>query len=93
MSYLCVLYFMHIYIYIYKIFYQTYLGKSMVKEVQGFYCERCRRFMLLAEDMNAHLRSITHYRNFVAEVKSLTTNAAATELKETVSTEVSNNVL
>lgn len=40
--------------------------------------------------MNAHLRSITHYRNFVAEVKSLTSNAAATESKETEQTEVSN---
>ncbi|KAG5348141.1 PEP protein, partial [Acromyrmex charruanus] len=59
-----------------------FIGKSMVKEVQGFYCERCRRFMLLAEDMNAHLRSITHYRNFVAEVKSLTLNVPATESKE-----------
>lgn len=28
--------------------------------------------MLLAEDMNTHLRSITHYRNFVQEVKVLT---------------------
>lgn len=64
----------------------------MVKEVEGFYCERCRRFMLLAEDMNAHLRSITHYRNFVAEVKSLT-NAAATESKETASTEVNNGAI
>lgn len=80
-----------IYIPIYY-FYQN-LGKSMVKTVEGFYCERCRRFMLLAEDMNAHLRSITHYRNFVAEVKSLTTSTAATESKETVSTEVSNGIL
>lgn len=64
-------------------------GKSMVKEVQGFYCERCRRFMLLDEDMNAHLRSITHYRNFVAEVKSLTLNTTATETKETEQSEVS----
>jgi len=62
----------------------------MVKEVQGFYCERCRRFMLLAEDMNAHLRSITHYRNFLAEVKLLTSNTTVTESKETEQTEVSN---
>lgn len=62
----------------------------MVKEVQGFYCERCRRFMLLAEDMNAHLRSITHYRNFLAEVKLLTSNTTVTELKETEQTDVSN---
>lgn len=61
----------------------------MIKEVQGFYCERCRRFMLLAEDMNAHLRSITHYRNFLADVKSLTSNAAAAESKETEQNEVS----
>lgn len=59
--------------------------------MQGFYCERCRRFMLLAEDMNAHLRSITHYRNFVTEVKSLTSNAGATESKETEQSEVSCN--
>lgn len=64
-------------------------GKSMVKEVQGFYCERCRRFMLLADDMNAHLRSITHYRNFLADVKALMSNAAAAEPKETEQTEVS----
>lgn len=69
-----------------------YVGKSMVKEVQGFYCERCRRFMLLAEDMNAHLRSITHYRNFVAEVKSLTSNAPASESKETEQAEVNDYV-
>ncbi|RLU15207.1 hypothetical protein DMN91_012201, partial [Ooceraea biroi] len=62
---------------------QIAIGKSMVKEVQGFYCERCRRFMLLTEDMNAHLRSITHYRNFVSEVKSLTSNTTAAETKET----------
>lgn len=68
-------------------------GKSMVKEVQGFYCERCRRFMLLGEDMNAHLRSITHYRNFVAEIKSLTSNTPAAETKETEQTEVSDCVL
>lgn len=61
----------------------------MVKEVQGFYCERCRRFMLLADDMNAHLRSITHYRNFLADVKALMSNAAAAEPKETEQTEVS----
>lgn len=64
----------------------------MVKEVQGFYCERCRRFMLLAEDMNAHLRSITHYRNFVAEIKSLTSNAPAAESKETEQAEVNDYV-
>lgn len=59
-----------------------------MKEVQGFYCEKCRRFMLLAEDMNAHLRSITHYRNFVQEVKSLTSNTENTEQKSTEKTEV-----
>ncbi|KOX69368.1 hypothetical protein WN51_05531 [Melipona quadrifasciata] len=58
---------------------QVSLGKSMVKEVQGFYCEKCRRFMLLAEDMNTHLRSITHYRNFVQEVKTLISNMESTE--------------
>lgn len=80
--------------YTYTIFTRDYIytGKSMVKEVQGFYCERCRRFMLLAEDMNAHLRSITHYRNFVAEVKSSTLNVPATESKETEQTDVSNYI-
>lgn len=69
---------------------KLHLGKSMVKEAQGFYCERCRRFMLLAEDMSAHLRSITHYRNFLAEVKLLTSNTTVTESKETEQIEVSN---
>lgn len=63
----------------------------MVKEVQGFFCERCRRFMLLADDMNAHLRSITHYRNFLADVKALMSNAAAAESKESEQTEVSDS--
>ncbi|XP_068982374.1 zinc finger protein on ecdysone puffs isoform X1 [Bombus flavifrons] len=62
---------------------QVSIGKSMVKEVQGFYCEKCRRFMLLAEDMNAHLRSITHYRNFVQEVKALTSSTETTEQRST----------
>ncbi|EFN78513.1 zinc finger protein on ecdysone puffs isoform X2 [Harpegnathos saltator] len=66
---------------------QIGVGRSMIKEVQGFYCERCRRFMLLEDDMNAHLRSITHYRNFLADVKSLTSNAAAAESKETKQSE------
>ncbi|KMQ93989.1 zinc finger protein [Lasius niger] len=70
---------------------QIFIGKSMVKEVQGFYCERCRRFMFLAEDMNAHLRSITHYRNFLAEVKLLTSNTSTTESKETEQTESEKN--
>ncbi|XP_043497260.1 zinc finger protein on ecdysone puffs [Polistes fuscatus] len=64
---------------------QVSIGKSLVKEIQGYYCEKCRRFMLLPEDMNAHLRSITHYRNFVQEVKSLNLPAtnSSTENKET----------
>ncbi|XP_076171007.1 protein on ecdysone puffs isoform X2 [Ptiloglossa arizonensis] len=70
---------------------QISIGKSLVKEVQGFYCEKCRRFMLLAEDMNAHLRSITHYRNFVQEVKSLTSNTENTEQKSTEKTESNEN--
>lgn len=53
------------------------LGTSLVKEVQGYHCEKCRRFMLTEADMTAHVRSITHYRNFLQEVKSLA--AAATE--------------
>ena len=47
----------------------------MVKEAQGFYCEKCRRFMLNEEDMNSHLRTITHYRNFVQEAKVIINNA------------------
>ncbi|XP_011870267.1 PREDICTED: zinc finger protein on ecdysone puffs [Vollenhovia emeryi] len=70
---------------------QIFIGKAMVKEVQGFYCERCRRFMLSAEDMNAHLRSITHYRNFVAEVKSLTSTVPAAESKEAEQAESEKN--
>ncbi|XP_014478148.1 PREDICTED: zinc finger protein on ecdysone puffs [Dinoponera quadriceps] len=70
---------------------QIGVGKSMIKEVQGFYCERCRRFMLLADDMNAHLRSITHYRNFLAEVKSSTSVAAAAESKEAEQSEGEKN--
>ncbi|XP_031826369.1 protein on ecdysone puffs isoform X2 [Nomia melanderi] len=70
---------------------QISIGKSMVKEVQGFYCEKCRRFMLLAEDMNAHLRSITHYRNFVQEVKSLTSTNENTEQKPAEKTEANEN--
>ncbi|XP_076286290.1 protein on ecdysone puffs isoform X1 [Lasioglossum baleicum] len=62
---------------------QISIGKSMVKDVQGFYCEKCRRFMMLEEDMNAHLRSITHYRNFVQEVKSLTSTNESAEQKTT----------
>ncbi|XP_015520511.1 zinc finger protein on ecdysone puffs [Neodiprion pinetum] len=49
---------------------QITIGKSMVREVNGYYCEKCRRFMLTSDDMTAHLRGITHYRNFVQEVKS-----------------------
>lgn len=60
-----------------------------MKEVQGYYCEKCRRFMLLSEDMNAHIRSITHYRNFVQEVKSLTANNTNAETKEAEDVEVS----
>lgn len=72
---------------------QISIGKSMMKEVQGYYCERCRRFMLLAEDMNAHLRSITHYRSFVAEVKSLTSaSTTAAETKEAEQNENEKNV-
>ncbi|XP_076248142.1 protein on ecdysone puffs [Calliopsis andreniformis] len=71
---------------------QISIGKSMIKEVQGFYCEKCRRFMLLADDMNAHLRSITHYRNFVQEVKSLTSNTEQNaEQKPTEKSETNEN--
>ncbi|XP_076675727.1 protein on ecdysone puffs isoform X3 [Andrena cerasifolii] len=71
---------------------QISIGKSLVKEVQGFYCEKCRRFMLLADDMNAHLRSITHYRNFVQEVKSLTSNTEQNaEQKSTENPETNEN--
>lgn len=90
-----------LFLYMYKKFFYKkiflYSGKSMVKEIQGFYCERCRRFMLLGEDMNAHLRSITHYRSFVAEVRSLTSTSPSkvtptTESKETKEADVSNYV-
>lgn len=67
---------------------QISIGKSLVKEVQGYYCEKCRRFMLLPEDMNAHLRSINHYRNFVQEVRSFTANTSNTESKETEDVEM-----
>ncbi|XP_003702395.1 protein on ecdysone puffs [Megachile rotundata] len=70
---------------------QISIGKSLVKEVQGFYCEKCRRFMLLADDMNAHLRSITHYRNFVQEVKALTTNTETAEQKPSEKSETNEN--
>lgn len=58
------------------------IGKSMVKEVSGYHCDKCRRFMLTNEDMSAHLRSLTHYRNFVQEIKSLQVTAEA-EIKDT----------
>ncbi|KAK0177643.1 hypothetical protein PV328_001677 [Microctonus aethiopoides] len=51
---------------------QIALGASMVKPINGYHCDKCRRFMLTDEDMNAHLRTLTHYRNFVAEVKAQT---------------------
>lgn len=44
--------------------------------------------MLLPDDMNAHLRSITHYRNFVQEVKALTTTTETTEQKPSEKSEV-----
>ncbi|XP_014210080.1 zinc finger protein on ecdysone puffs [Copidosoma floridanum] len=50
---------------------QLAVGRSFVQEVTGYNCEKCHRFMLTEEDLNAHLHSITHYRNFVAEIKSL----------------------
>ncbi|XP_074115328.1 protein on ecdysone puffs isoform X2 [Cotesia typhae] len=56
---------------------QLEMGASMVKKVEGFHCEKCRRFMLTEEDMKSHLRTVTHYRNFVAEIKALTTPATA----------------
>lgn len=60
------------------------IGKSMVKEVTGYHCEKCRRFMLTEEDMLAHLQSNAHYRSFVQEIKSLRAAAekAAKEEKE-----------
>lgn len=35
--------------------------------------------MLLEEDLNAHLRCITHYRNFAQEIKALTTETTTAE--------------
>lgn len=60
----------------------------MVKEVQGYYCEKCRRFMLLEDDMLAHLRSITHYRSFVQEVKNLSAKTTTTETRQIEESEV-----
>ncbi|XP_008556677.1 zinc finger protein on ecdysone puffs [Microplitis demolitor] len=56
---------------------QLKIGASLVKEVQGYHCDKCRRFMLTEEDMNSHLRTVTHYRNFVSELKALTTPITA----------------
>ncbi|XP_003427391.1 zinc finger protein on ecdysone puffs isoform X2 [Nasonia vitripennis] len=50
---------------------QLSVGRSLVKEVTGYQCDKCRRFMLTEEDLVAHLRSITHYRNFIHEIKTL----------------------
>lgn len=55
---------------------QVQLGASMVKEIKGYHCEKCRRFMTTADDMAMHLKTLTHYKNFVAEVKQLTTPPA-----------------
>ncbi|XP_015598226.1 zinc finger protein on ecdysone puffs isoform X2 [Cephus cinctus] len=69
---------------------QIAIGKSLVKEVQGYYCEKCRRFMMTSDDMTAHLRTITHYRNFVQEVKALTStpgNATTKTLDESETNE------
>ena len=81
-------------------FNQILLGKSMIKEVQGYHCEKCRRFMITEADMSAHLRSVTHYRNFVQEVKALTATpevpakvetAETPETEETVATDETNS--
>ncbi|KAL7307053.1 hypothetical protein TKK_0000794 [Trichogramma kaykai] len=63
---------------------QMSIGRSLVKEVVGFNCDKCRRFMLTEEDMIAHLRSATHYRSFIQEIKTLQAEAekAAKEAKK-----------
>lgn len=50
---------------------QLSVGKSLVSEVTGYHCDKCRRFMLTEEDLTAHLRSVTHYRSFIQEIKTL----------------------
>ncbi|XP_011502532.1 PREDICTED: zinc finger protein on ecdysone puffs [Ceratosolen solmsi marchali] len=69
---------------------QLSIGKSLVKEVNGYHCERCRRFMLTEEDMTAHLRSITHYRNFIQEIKTLQAAAEVIAKTEQENKEVNN---
>ncbi|XP_020708477.2 zinc finger protein on ecdysone puffs isoform X2 [Athalia rosae] len=62
---------------------QIAVGKSMVKEVSGYHCAKCRRFMLTSDDMTAHLRGITHYRNFVLEIESQISKLQSGEAKST----------
>ena len=69
---------------------QLSIGKSLLKEVHGYHCEKCRRFMLTEEDMTAHLRSITHYRNFIQEIKTLQAAAESAAKAEQENAEVSN---
>lgn len=64
------------------------IGKSMIKEVTGYHCEKCRRFMLSEDDMLAHLQSNGHYRSFVQEIKSLKA-AAEKAAKEEIEKEKS----
>lgn len=60
---------------------QVGIGRSLVKEITGYSCDRCRRFMLTNEDVQAHLRSSLHYRSFIQEIKTLQA-AAAKPIKE-----------
>lgn len=67
-------------------------GKSMVKEVTGYYCEKCRRFMIKSEDMAAHMRGITHYRNFVQEVETQISKCSVDSAKTSEEVEVGPSV-
>ena len=67
---------------------QLSIGQSLVKEVSGYHCDKCRRFMLTEDDMIAHLRSITHYRSFIQEIKTLQAAAEAATKAEQESKEV-----
>ncbi|XP_063986364.1 zinc finger protein on ecdysone puffs [Diachasmimorpha longicaudata] len=58
------------------------LGASMVKEVTGFHCEKCKRFMLTQEDVKAHLKTMIHYRHFFSEIKALQAPSQSEEKSE-----------
>lgn len=67
---------------------QISIGRSFVSEVTGYHCEKCRRFMLTEDDMLAHLRTVSHYRNFIQEIKALQAAAKAASEKDEEKDEV-----